>query len=426
MFIINTMSESGYPNWADVSDDKRSLILVLADIFSTAVEGFGLIHAGKKARDRAYEVAMAQLGIQQARLLAWGDMVGIMDVSSSRDKSLDEAPNREIIEKALQSIIELHRSKKKDIQLQTYGLKSMFIPLFDLEVALDWARLESFRERFGLLIKGRRSENISGPHWIVTDLKKLRTFITEVRSHIDQLISLTESEIRVNQAIRADIRALGWHPAFYRQRATADGAKLQLIKEACKDWYPEYSAETTGALAYLNKEWTYSYQDAIEQAKARKVPDKDDPGALYKAKLEARVAEAASARQRQMTSYTNPAEERRASESSGSQSPSKAHRPKGFTLLAQLRPKSWRKREEEPEKSIRSMSFADAQTFDNMEANSLAEPKIFQNLVSERTFSEPATLTPEPPIVQETWDVNNMAPITSLISRHDKWVEHKS
>jgi hypothetical protein len=139
--------ESAYrPNWEGISDDKKALILVLASNFGEAVESFGLIHGGKKIRDRAFEVAMAQLGIQQARLLAWGDMVGVLEVSPERDEALENPTKREPMENAIHNIINLIRSKENQKQLQNYGLKSMLIPLYDLEVALDWTRHQSFRE----------------------------------------------------------------------------------------------------------------------------------------------------------------------------------------------------------------------------------------------------------------------------------------
>src|ERR1700760_2084930 len=128
----------------EVSNEKKSLALNLADLYSDSVECFGMIHAGKKIWDRPQQVILTKLGIQQARLLAWGDFVRICDLSDDRDTSLDEATSRAKIEKILKSIVDMHKTDDKSKQLERYGLKSTKLGIGDLEPAVDLTRLEAF------------------------------------------------------------------------------------------------------------------------------------------------------------------------------------------------------------------------------------------------------------------------------------------
>src|ERR1700761_5190186 len=205
----------------EVSNEKKSLALNLADLFRDRVECFGMIHAGKKAWDRPQQVILTKLGIQQARLLAWGDIVRICDLSDDRDTSLDDTISRGKIETTLRSIVDMHKTEDKSKQLEKYGLKSTKLTIEDLEHALDLTRLESFRERFALLGPTRRSPKITGLHWLITDTKKILPFVSEIRALVDSLVSLLDVESRISQALKSDIRALAWHPVFVRHKAAA-------------------------------------------------------------------------------------------------------------------------------------------------------------------------------------------------------------
>jgi len=69
-------------NSAQATPPEKSKAQILTDVFSlatqfsTCVEAFNLIHPSKD-NDHAQKVALAKLGLQQGRLLIFGDAVGI-------------------------------------------------------------------------------------------------------------------------------------------------------------------------------------------------------------------------------------------------------------------------------------------------------------------------------------------------------------
>jgi hypothetical protein len=229
----------------------------LAALFSAAVESFGLIHQNKKAWDLAQRLLLTRLGIQQGRLLAWGDALRICHPGYMDDESL---PLFEDMCRQLEAIRAAFRCEDRQLHFREYGLKPAATAM-GVESALHMTRLEAFRERCQTVrLKTPSDAEI---HWIIVDNAKFPALIDKLRVHIDALIDSTGVERNVNLAMKRDIRALGWHPLFDRIKAASDGSKLQLIKEVCRAEYPEYAAATKEPLAYLGKEWQDSYQEAM-------------------------------------------------------------------------------------------------------------------------------------------------------------------
>jgi Prion-inhibition and propagation len=261
------MATNGEATRNDSKENNISSIVHLAQTFSTCVECFGLIHPSKEW-ERAQLLLLCQLGIQQARLLAWGDNLGICETGSNRDARLDDPEKRPMIEKALQSIIDRPAHVHRVTQFEKYGLKPPKRFSTAYQPALDTTRLEVFREKFEMLNRERwevrRGMSVTAHHWSIVDCEKFKTFIGLVRDNVDSLIQMMGNEANVDRAVKHDIRALGWHPIFDKVKAAGDMSKLRLIREACEKQYPEYAAVTEGALDYINREWKDSYQDAME------------------------------------------------------------------------------------------------------------------------------------------------------------------
>ena len=57
-------------------------VMALANLFSNTVEAFGLISASQRW-EREEQLLLSKLGIQQARLLIWGDILGVSSPPSS-------------------------------------------------------------------------------------------------------------------------------------------------------------------------------------------------------------------------------------------------------------------------------------------------------------------------------------------------------
>lgn len=391
--------------------------LSLAQLFSTCVECFGLIHPGKEW-DTTQRGQIAKLGIQQGRLIAWGDMLGITELGPSRDPRLDDTEMRSTIEQALQDIIDRPADMDRASQFEKYGLKPPTKFISSYQPALDTARLESFREKLELLQKQRwevrRGMSITISHWVIKNTDKFQTFLSIIREKVDFLIELMGIGDKVDRALVLDIRALGWHPIFDRGRAASDISKLRLIKWACETDYPTYAAATTGALEYLDKEWKDSAQEARDARRGSEIP-----GAAAKMMAEAKKA-------------SSPQKEKRSG------------------LFGMLRPKSWRKGSktdishvsaDEPEKG-RSMSYApppdlltpplSPERSKSVSVVPTAELQAASEILAASEVPAAAPVEPEKPTTADELlsrvetalslgGQKNLEPIASMISRHDQW-----
>src|ERR1700761_6590490 len=150
-------------------------VVALANLFGTCVEAFGLIHPSHKW-EKEEQLLLCRLGIQQARLLIWGDVVGVSSPPSSvtdravpkhpsaaypdlkeptffgpRDKRLDEPETRTTIDDALSAISDRSSHTTREEMMEKYGLKPPKRFTSEYQPALDTNRLEGFRERYELL-----------------------------------------------------------------------------------------------------------------------------------------------------------------------------------------------------------------------------------------------------------------------------------
>jgi hypothetical protein len=242
---------------------EQSEFLSLANLFRDCVECFGLIHPSK-SWDHSQRILLTKLGIQQARLLIWGDILGVFEPNGeARDPRLDDGANRKQIDAVLRSILDRPANVDRVTQFAKYGLRPPKRDLVHPEPALDYSRMGAFRERYQRLGR-QRLPSVTANHWQLVDVVKFKAFVLQIKEGIDTLIQLMGTQTRVDQAMNHDIKAFGWHPVFDKIRASNDGLRLRSIKEACADEYPDYAAATTVALAYLDKEWKDSYQEALE------------------------------------------------------------------------------------------------------------------------------------------------------------------
>jgi hypothetical protein len=263
-------------------------VYTLATQFSTCVEAFNLIHPAKD-NDHAQKVALAKLGLQQGRLLIFGDAVGIsappatiarhmipshpgltnpdphLPVNFSvRDPKLDDEVVNAKIRKALNEISGRPGNMSRDELMEKYGLKSPK-HFSRLEYpALDTNRLEGFREKYALLqdlvrqtgarTGLKRNMSMTTNHWTVKNCDRFSEFVRTVRIEVDALIELLGVKEQVDRGTRSDIRCMAWHPDLTGPVVQHDWEKLQLIREACVADYPEYVEVVDTALKYISEE----------------------------------------------------------------------------------------------------------------------------------------------------------------------------
>lgn len=262
-------------------------VMALANLFSNTVEAFGLISASQRW-EREEQLLLSKLGIQQARLLIWGDILGVSSPPSSvtnravpqhpsaaypdlteptffspRDARLDETRTRQQIEDALSSIVDRSAHTTRDEMMEKFGLKPPKRSAIDHQPALDTTRLEAFREKYELLkevaetyahINSRRTNSIVMQNWTISDRQKFHSFIRMTQEKVDFLVDSMGVGERIDRAMRMDIRNFGWHLTADRARVAQDVSKLKLIQDACKDDYPQYIIATQQALENIARE----------------------------------------------------------------------------------------------------------------------------------------------------------------------------
>ncbi|KAF2624294.1 hypothetical protein BU25DRAFT_413554 [Macroventuria anomochaeta] len=276
----------------DTSGPTKAQILdkvfSLATQFSTCVEAFNLIHPSKD-NDHAQKVALAKLGVQQGRLLIFGDAVGISAPPATiarhmipshpgitnpdphlpvnfgvRDARLEDGAIHEKVRKALNEIAGRPGHLSRDELMEKYGLKSP--KRFNMleHPALDTNRMEAFREKYGLLqdlvrqsgarANIKRAMSMTTNHWTVKDTTKFDEFVRAVRIEVDGLINLLGVNEQVDRGMKSDIRSMAWHPELSGPVVQQDWEKLRLIREACEIDYPQYIEVADTALQYINDE----------------------------------------------------------------------------------------------------------------------------------------------------------------------------
>ncbi|KZM23173.1 uncharacterized protein EKO05_0008162 [Ascochyta rabiei] len=263
-------------------------VFSLATQFSTCVEAFNLIHPSKD-NDHAQKVALVKLGVQQGRLLIFGDAVGISAPPATiarhmipshpglsnpdphlpvnfgvRDARLDNDVIHEKVRRALNEIAGRPGHLSRDELMERYGLKSP--KRFNMleHPALDTNRMEAFREKYGLLqdlvrqsgsrANIKRNMSMTTNHWTVKDTTRFGEFVKTVRTEVDSLIDLFGVNEQVDRGTRSDIRCMAWHPELTGPVVQQDWEKLRLIREACEFDYPQYIEVADTALQYINDE----------------------------------------------------------------------------------------------------------------------------------------------------------------------------
>lgn len=277
-----------------------SNVLSLAQLFSTCVEAFHLIHPLKDS-DKTHRVAIARLGLQQGRLLIFGDAVGICSPPAhvarcqipsnpgstnpdpnlpiyfgDRDSRLDDSSYQEKIRAALNQIADRPSHLTREELMEKYGLKSSKRIGLLAYPSLDSNRLEAFREKFALLHDLaretgvhptlERGRSMTTQYWTVKDVERFDAFVTTVKNEIDELIELMGVKENVDRGMKSDIRAMAWHPDLNGSLVKSDLNKLRLIKSACLKDYPEYLEVTEIALAHIDEDMKQNSAMALKAA----------------------------------------------------------------------------------------------------------------------------------------------------------------
>ncbi|KAF1812131.1 hypothetical protein P152DRAFT_47272 [Eremomyces bilateralis CBS 781.70] len=210
-------------------------VVSLARLFSTTVEAFGKIHPRELNHNQ--QIALTCLGIEQGRLLIWGNAVGISSPPATiakhmipsrpgdfnpdptapvnfipRDPRLDDPDVRTTVETCLRDLVDRPAHLPRVEMMRAFGLKQ---PRPNSQTAapktLDHNRLEGFREQFSILCdlvdepaSERRRMSIIMDDWIIHNAQQFSTFVQFAREHVDTLIALMDVQAQVDKVRSSD------------------------------------------------------------------------------------------------------------------------------------------------------------------------------------------------------------------------------
>jgi hypothetical protein len=241
-------------------------VLVLASLFYNTLKSFDNIHSSlNDFKDE--KVYLAQLGIEQARLLIWGEQMGIFSLPPSltyleteegrnnmtpRDPRLDDDEVRVNLEGLMNSIIHtIANPNDNDSGLDTTGLRPL--PRGGAQAleqpAADLTRMKNFEDSYKHLLQlSSNKVSVKRPagatqQWVIYDTLRFSNFVKTTKRQVDTLLMALNINDRVETILLGDIRDLGKHAGGSPNSkpsplAVKDMAKLKLLIRACKGRYP--------------------------------------------------------------------------------------------------------------------------------------------------------------------------------------------
>lgn len=253
-------------------------VIALASLFYNTVESFGNIHSSlNDFKDE--NVLLAQLGVEQARLLIWGEIVGILSPPASlasyapaskgdsrpRDERLDDPQERQSLEGVLGAIAASFAHPSVDEVANTAGLKPWQKGLAHAldQPAVDMSRVEGLEENYSHLLDVaqlktamKRPRRAATTQWVIYDTIRFSNFVKFAKRQVDKLVHFLDAEHEVENSLRADIKFLGLRPTISTagkpsRSTTKDIAKLNLLIKACKGRYPALVTEAQQSLHEL-------------------------------------------------------------------------------------------------------------------------------------------------------------------------------
>ncbi|KAL9025982.1 MAG: hypothetical protein Q9180_007561 [Flavoplaca navasiana] len=219
----------------------------LVALLTTCVECFEYIDAAKSC-GRDLELLTTKFAIEKARLLIWGESVGILSSTTTTTTSkVESSPVRPVVEQILNCI----RLRFEDTNALTarYGLKPAEDNAFSLaltgpsgteSIALS-LRLKASYNRFKSRIdqNQKQTSTTKKTKWAIRDKEKFTSFVEDIHQLINGLEAITDS-----------IQMATKRAALIREELSTveDPEDLQLIAEACEDGNQQWSDAASIAL----------------------------------------------------------------------------------------------------------------------------------------------------------------------------------
>jgi len=270
----------------DQAPDQETVlysVIALASLFYNTVESFGNIHSSQND-EKDEKILLTQLGVEQARLMIWGNIVGIFSppvslaahapkpgptdkaalYSRPRDARLDQDPVRSEVEHILTHISHSSTHPNREEMANANGLKSWQKGIAHTldQPAVDAERVVGLEKKYSEILDVASAKGgLEKPHrdpvtqWVIFDTIRFSNFVKYTKQQVDKLVSVLGDQAEVERTLKADIAALGEHPEGQPTRnSSKDMAKLKFIIKACKGRYPAFVDEAQAAFQRIQTE----------------------------------------------------------------------------------------------------------------------------------------------------------------------------
>ncbi|KAH7173922.1 prion-inhibition and propagation-domain-containing protein [Fusarium flagelliforme] len=213
--------------------EATAFIIGVAGLFSSCVDAFSYFKLAQHA-NREVEIVLLKLDIEKARLLIWGDYIGIFSASHHDPRLLDGHVG-ELIKQILFKIESLLTDSE---QLRTsYGTQTLETPPKKAVDYVSSKSLAAFRTSASRFWTRNAQKLVAGAQggkhrskWAVYERQKFQALINDLSQFVDSLFELTKLSREVqDRVITEDIESI------------LDVSQLRIIEEATEDSYRVYS-----------------------------------------------------------------------------------------------------------------------------------------------------------------------------------------
>jgi len=219
-------------------------IISLAGLFSTCIDALELIKAAE-ALERDLEILLVKLDIEKARLLSWGNAIGIVrGVDNGRSAIL----NDQFTEETIRSILENIRLLMTDSQKlrDRYALRE--IPESSQTIAsrrfdfVSRTSLSIFRGSYNRLcnrVAQDRSQvcAVNRVTWAIRDRGKFGNLVKDLRELVDGLVELVPAPVQsaAERILEDDVASLRLSNLRLVEDALRDQERYQSLSDAVSE-----------------------------------------------------------------------------------------------------------------------------------------------------------------------------------------------
>jgi hypothetical protein len=191
-------------------------IISLAGLFSTCIDAFAFLQAGQSL-ERDLKIVLVKLDIEKARLLSWGNAVGIArGVNDGRSSIFNNQVTEEIIRSILENIKHVLTDSQRLREKYALGEMSESPVAITATQRIDFVSRTSlyiFRGSYNRLCN-RIAQNLPRVSparrvtWAIRDRERFSDLVKDLRELVDGLVGLAPGPTQTDRIIEDDIASL--------------------------------------------------------------------------------------------------------------------------------------------------------------------------------------------------------------------------